>query len=100
MRRTGYYAAVAVSWIGVAASADFSQSQLVALTVLFPLAQEQLDRTNAQALAECMVLAAKAEEVSRIAAFAGMAPSPVIIDLANEIIQRPAVLSCLTEKLS
>jgi len=25
---------------------------------------------------------------------------PVIIDLANEIIQRPAVLSCLTEKLS
>tara|TARA_Y100000385_G_scaffold253818_1_gene278242 strand:+ start:434 stop:736 length:303 start_codon:yes stop_codon:yes gene_type:complete len=100
MRRTGYYAAVAVSWIGVAASADFSQSQLVALTVLFPLAQEQLDRTNAQALVECMVLAAKAEEASRIAAFAGMAPSPVIIDLANEIIQRPAVLSCLTEKLS
>lgn len=47
-----------------------------------------------------MVLAAEAEEVSRIAAFAGMAPSPVIIDLANEIIQRPAVLSCLTKKLS
>ena len=100
MRRMGYVAAVAVSWIGGAALAEFSQPQLAALTVLTPLAQEQLDRKNAQALAECMVLAAKAEEVSRIAAFAGMAPSPVIIDLVNEIIQRPAVLSCLTEKLS
>ena len=100
MRRMGYVAAVAVSWIGGAALAEFSHPQLAALTVLTPLAQEQLDRKNAQALAECMVLAAEAEEVSRIAAFAGMAPSPVIIDLANEIIQRPAVLSCLTEKLS
>ena len=100
MRPMGYFAAAAVSWIGGAALAEFSQSQLAALTVLSPLAQEQLDPTNAQALVECMVLAAKAEEVSRIAAFAGMAPSPVIIDLANEIIQRPTVLSCLTEKLS
>ena len=100
MRPMGYFAAVAVSWIGGAALAEFSQSQIAALTVLSPLAQEQLDPTNAQALAECMVLAAKAEEVSRIAGFAGMAPSPVIIDLANEIIQRPTVLSCLTEKLS
>ena len=100
MRRMGYVAAVAVSWIGGAALAEFSHPQLAALTVLTPLAQEQLDRKNAQALSECMVLAAEAEEVSRIAAFAGMAPSPVIIDLANEIIQRPAVLSCLTEKLS
>ena len=100
MRRMGYFAAVAVLWIGGAALAEFSQSQLAALTVLSPMAQEQLDPKNGQVLAECMVLAAEAEEVSRIAAFAGRAPSPVIIELANEIIQRPAVLSCLTEKLS
>ena len=100
MRPMGYFAVVAVSWIGGAALAEFSQSQIAALTVLSPLAQEQLDLPNAHSLAKCMVLAAKAEEVSRIAGFAGMAPSPVIIDLANEIIQRPTVLSCLTEKLS
>ena len=55
MRPMGYFAAVAVSWIGGAALAEFSQSQIAALTVLSPLAQEQLDPTNAQALAECMV---------------------------------------------
>ena len=100
MRPLGCCAAVAVALMGGGALAELSQSQLAALSVLSPLAQEQLDRKNGQALAECMVLAAEAEEVSRIAAFAGMAPSPVIIDLANEIIQRPVVLSCLTEKLS
>ena len=100
MRRSGYRVAVAVALIGGAALAELSQSQLSALTVLSPLAQEQLDRKNGQVLAECMVLAAEVDEVSRIAAFAGMAPSPVIIDMANEIIQRPAVLSCLTDKQS
>ena len=37
MRRMGYFAAVAVSWIGGAAFAEFSQSQLAALTVLSPV---------------------------------------------------------------
>ena len=100
MRRMGYFTAAAVTLIGGAGLAELSQPQLAALTVLSPMAKEQLDPKKGQVLAECMVLAAEADEVSRIAAFAGMAPSPVIIELANEIIQRPAVLSCLTEKLS
>ena len=44
MRRSGYCVAVAVALIGGAALAELSQSQLSALTVLSPLAQELLDR--------------------------------------------------------
>jgi len=45
-------------------------------------------------------MAAAAEEVAVIAAATGAEPSQKIINLANEIIQRPLVLTCLTEKLS
>ena len=52
MRPLGCCAAVAVALMSGGALAELSQSQLAALSVLSPLAQEQLDRKNGQALAE------------------------------------------------
>lgn len=54
------------------AAAEISVGQQTAFAVLTPLAQDQL----------------------------AAEPSQKIIDLANEIIQRPLVLTCLNEKLS
>ena len=82
------------------AGAEMSVDQQTAFAVLMPLAQDQLAAEPGLALAECMVMAAAAEEVAVIAAATGAEPSQKIIDLANEIIQRPLVLTCLTEKLS
>ena len=54
------------------AAAEMSVGQQTAFAVLTPLAHDQL----------------------------AAEPSQKIIDLANEIIQRPLVLTCLTKKLS
>jgi hypothetical protein len=54
------------------AAAEMSVDQQAAFAVLIPLAQDQLAADSSQK----------------------------IIDLANEIIQRPLVLICLNEKLS
>ena len=89
MRPLGRFAAAAVVLMGGGALDELSQSQLAALSVLSPLAQEQLDRKNGQALAECMVLAGDAEGGSRLAAGCGMAPSQGSNHRAQDSTQRP-----------
>ena len=88
-----------IFFVSSAYSADLSSKQQLAIEVLKPLAQQQVPGAQGLALAQCIILASDIDEVVIIADGDPGELDTAIVQLVNEIIQRPEVLICLNKKL-
>lgn len=101
MVRTFLWASVLlVCAAGPLAAADMTEEQKAAYDRLLPLMQAQLEGDGAGFLAECVVEDASSRELKRLGLGEIDAPDPKMLDTANKIMTRPAVMTCLTGKLT
>jgi hypothetical protein len=91
---------VFVFFVSSALAVDLSSQQQLAVEVLKPLAQQQVPGAQGLVLAECIILASNIEEVVMIANGDPGELDTAIVQLVNEIIQRPDVFICLNKELS
>ena len=90
---------VFIFFVSSASSADLSSQQQSAVEVVKPLAQQQVPGAQGLVLAECIILASNVDEVVIIADSDPGELDSAIVQLVNEIIQRPDVLICLNKEL-
>ena len=90
---------VFIFFVFFASSADLSSQQQSAVEVVKPLAQQQVPGAQGLVLAECIILASNVDEVVIIADSDPGELDSAIVQLVNEIIQRPDVLICLNKEL-
>ncbi|MDS9947416.1 MAG: hypothetical protein RI861_07590, partial [Planktomarina sp.] len=91
---------VFIFFVSSASSADLSSQQQSAVEVVKPLAQQQVPGAQGLVLAECIILASNVDEVVIIADSDPGELDSAIVQLVNEIIQRPDVLICLNKELA
>lgn len=91
---------VFIFFVSSASSADLSSQQQSAVDVVKPLAQQQVPGAQGLVLAECIILASNVDEVVIIADSDPGELDSAIVQLVNEIIQRPDVLICLNKELA
>lgn len=91
---------VFIFFVSSASSADLSSQQQSAVEVVKPLAQQQVPGAKGLVLAECIILASNVDEVVIIADSDPGELDSAIVQLVNEIIQRPDVLICLNKELA
>ena len=91
---------VFIFFVSSASSADLSSQQQSAVEVVKPLAQQQVPGAQGLVLAECIILASNVDEVVIIADSDSGELDTAIVQLINEIIQRPNVLICLNKELA
>ena len=89
-----------IFFVSSASSADLSRQQQSAVEVLKPLAQQQVPGAQGLVLAQCIILASNIDEVVIIADGDPGELETAIVQLVNEIIQRPEVFICLNKKLA
>ena len=91
---------VFIFFVSSASSADLSSQQQSAVEVVKLLAQQQVPGAQGLVLAECIILASNVDEVVIIADSDPGELDSAIVQLVNEIIQRPDVLICLNKELA
>ncbi len=82
-----------------AAKQPLTESQAKAATVLTPMLADQIPEQHLGNLVDCMVVSARARELREIGAMDPATPDAKTVATINKLIARPAVRTCLTERL-